>query len=388
MPMELGLFFTPVEESLTNIPETTTCMFHHLYVHRGQFPDLKGIELAIIGVKEFRGVDHASGVAGAVDQIRKKLYRLKPGTKPYKVADLGDLKNGETTEDTYLRLKEVCYLLLEANVLPLIVGGTHDLDIGQYRGYDGLDKLITVLNIDARLDIEDQDNGTYNASHIQKIFLNEPNYLFNYIHLAYQSYLVDPKAIGVLEKLFFESYRLGQIRENFQNIEPIVRDADMISFDVSAIKSVDAPGTNAPVPFGLSGEEACQICWYAGLNDKLSSAGFYEYDPVKDDEDHKTAFVVATMIWYFIEGVCHRKYDHHLKVNDYIKYVVNMPSDDSIITFYKSTRSERWWMEVPHPNPKSKMDRNQIVPCSYTDYELANKGEIPDRWLSTYNKLL
>jgi formiminoglutamase len=162
----------------------------------------------------------------------------------------------------------------------------------------------------------------------------------------------------------------------------------MISFDVTAIRSSDAPGNGNAQPFGLTGEEACQICWYAGLNEKLSSIGFYEYNPLFDDVHKKTASVVATMIWYFIEGYYNRKNESNFRSNDFIKYVVSMPVDPETIQFYKSKFSEKWWMEVPYPNGKERYSRNSIVPCSYTDYQTALKGEIPDRYISTLAKLI
>jgi formiminoglutamase len=224
--------------------------------------------------------------------------------------------------------------------------------------------------------------------HIHKILLHEPNYLFSYTHLAYQSYLIDPLASAVLEKLYFEAFRIGQMRTNMQEIEPAIRNADLLSFDITAIRSADAPGNNNAQPFGLTGEEACQICWYAGLNEKLSSIGFYEYNPTLDDSQKKTAAVIATMIWYFIEGYYHRKNDQNFKGNDFMKYSVSMPVEPEVITFFKSKVSEKWWMEVPHPNGNERYSRNSIVPCSYADYQTAIRGEVPERYISTIAKLL
>ena len=81
----------------------------------------------------------------------------------------------------------------------------------------------------------------------------------------------------------------------------------MLTFDISSIKLQFCPGGSQSEVFGLTGEEACQICWYAGMNDKLSSAGFYEYDPDKDIDGQPTAITMAVMIWYFIEGFKNRK---------------------------------------------------------------------------------
>ena len=159
-----------------------------------------------------------------------------------------------------------------------------------------MDKLVSFLNIDAMLDLEDKSESSASRHHIHKVLMHEPNYLFSYTHLAYQTYLIDPLSVAVLEKLYFEAFRIGQLRTNLQEIEPAIRNADLLSFDVTAIRSSDAPGNSNAQPFGLTGEEACQICWYAGLNEKLSSAGFYEYNPDRDDANKKTAAVIATMI--------------------------------------------------------------------------------------------
>jgi formiminoglutamase len=162
----------------------------------------------------------------------------------------------------------------------------------------------------------------------------------------------------------------------------------VLSFDITAIRSADAPGNAQAQPFGLTGEEACQICWYAGLNEKLSAVGFYEYDPAYDDVHRKTASVVATMIWYFIEGYYHRKNDQNFTSNDFLKYVVSMPVEPETLTFYKSKFSDKWWLEVPYPTGKKRYARNSIVPCSYTDYQTASKGEVPERYINTISKLI
>jgi formiminoglutamase len=291
-------------------------------------------------------------------------------------------------EESHVRVSEVCRILLENNVLPILIGGSHDLDYGQYTAYETMDKLVSFLNVDAFLDLDDNKQNPLNRQHIHKILLHEPNYLFSYTHLAYQSYLIDPLSVSVLEKLYFEAFRIGQMRINMSEMEPTIRNADLLSFDITGIRSSDAPGNKQAQPFGLTGEEACQICWYAGLNEKLSSIGFYEYDPEEDDQHKKTASVVATMIWYFIEGYYHRKNEQNFKSNDFLKYVVSLPVEPDTLSFYKSKMSEKWWMEVPYPNGKERYSRNSIVPCSYSDYQTALKGEVPERYINTLAKLV
>jgi formiminoglutamase len=385
--MDLTIFFSPIDDAVHAEATSQSCFFRNIKAFTEKMPDYHGAHIAIFGVKEERGTSNNFGAAKGPDEVRKKLYQLKKGTGIYNIVDLGNLNTGIDLEETYVRVSEVCRMLLEENVLPLIIGGTHDVDYGQYRGYQDLEKLVSLLNVDAFLDLEDVRESLPARQHIHKILLHEPNYLFSYTHLAHQLYLIDPNSASILEKLYFEAYRLGSIRQNLTEMEPAVRNADMLSFDVTAIRSADAPGNINAQPFGLSGEEACQLCWYAGQNEKLSSIGFYEYNPEYDDNHRKTASVLATMIWYFVEGFYFRKKERDFKSNDFIKYSVSMPTEPEVIVFYKSKFTEKWWMEVM-PQTAGKYPRNSTVPCSYSDYQTATKGEVPERYISTLAKLL
>jgi formiminoglutamase len=384
--MDLNLFFSPVDEGLIDEISSISSVCKSININSSKIPDLKGHELALIGITENRGNDKNTGVSLAADEIRKKFYHLKRGHGNYNIIDLGNLNSGIDLDETYGRIKEVCEFLIAKGIVPLIFGGSHDISLGQFYGYEGLEKLISVLNVDALLDLE--ESGPANASHIHKMLTYEPNFLFNYSHLGYQSYLIESTSIEVLERLYFETYRVGMLRQVLEEMEPVIREADMLSFDISAIRSSDAPGNINAQPFGLTGEEACQICWYAGMNDKLSSAGFYEYNPDFDDDAKKTASVISTMIWYFIEGFYHRKNEGGFSSNDYLKYVVDMPgSQPAIITFYKSKLSDKWWLEVPSETSVSAFGRNSLVPCAYADFQTANNGEVPDRFINAIARL-
>ena len=385
--MDLDLFFTPIDEQLTDSITSVSSFYKGINVNTGKLPELKGHSIALIGINSYQNRGAHTGIAQGADVIRKKLYNLKRGEGAHNIIDLGNLNLGVDLDETYNRLKEVCEHLIRRAILPVIIGGSHNLDYGQFMAYEGLEKLITVLNVDAFLDMEESEHPE--KTHIHDMLVHEPNYLFHYSHLAYQTYLIEKTSISVLERLYFETYRIGHLRELLKDVEPIIREADMLSFDISSIRSSDAPGSINAQPFGLTGEEACQICWYAGQNEKLSSAGFYEYDPTLDDDTYKTASVTAIMIWYFLEGVNHRKGESSNNTDNYLKYVVEMHSGSpSSIVFYKSNMSERWWMEIPlEDQTLSTFGRNSLAPCSYSDYETASKGEVPDRYINMLARL-
>ncbi len=390
--MDFKLFFDQVPADITSgagaEKQGKASFLKSIRVFTNKMPDLKNADFAIVGVKECRGESDASGMENAADEVRKRLYPLTKGLGRNNVVDLGNLRNGPTPADTADRLKEVVHSLLEKEVLPIVIGGSHDMDFGQFTAYEALGKMISVLGVDSYLDLRDEKGVPDSARRLHKILVHQPNYLFNYIHLAFQNYLVDQQALNVLEKFYFEAVRLGVLRESIDEAEPSIRQADMLTFDISAISSIYAPGGQQSQVFGLTGEEACQISWYAGISENISSAGFYGYNPARDDERRSTAMVIATMVWYFIEGFYHRKDGKGFRKSDFLKYVVSLNADPATITFYKSQSSEKWWMEVPYSGGKEKYSRNSIVPCSYRDYETATRGEVPERWINTHAKLI
>ncbi|WP_113924214.1 formimidoylglutamase [Cognataquiflexum aquatile] len=383
--MNIRQYFDPIPEFITTQTYSSNSFFNFIHFHGETFPDLKGLQIAIIGLSENRGMAKSESIERSASEIRDKLFHLKKGHGLYKIADLGDLKRGSTREESLQAMATVGEYLIKKQILPVFIGGTHDLDLGQYLSYQNLEKLVSMVTVDAKVDMEEE--GMPSDNHSQEIILHQPNFLFNYSHVGYQSFLVDKDLTGVMEKLYFDHVRLGHVRSNFKEIEPIIRNADLLSFDICAIQSSDAPGAADAQPFGLSGEEACQISKFAGMNEKLSSFGIFGYQPYYDDNKNKTASVIATMIWYFIEGFYDRKDTLSFKGNDYIKYTVSLDLKPSTLIFYKSKRSEKWWMEIPHQD-QFKYDRNTIIPCSYQDYQMAQSGEIPERWINAQLKLL
>lgn len=385
--MDLSLFLDPISNDIHRLTIEAPNFGQSIYTYFEQIPDLEGINLGLIGITETRGSErNASGYSEAADKIRKKLYTLQKGVGGYRIADLGNLRNGPTLEDTYLRLKEVCNMLLEQGIVPVVIGGTHDMLIGQYQSYEMQERMVNLMVVDHKINIGEGQGAS--EVHLDEIIKYDPNYLFQLLHLGHQSFLVGEEKFALMESLNFEAIRIGTIKEKIEEMEPLIRDADLLSFDISAINQQFAPGATQSGPYGLSGEEACQLCWYAGLNDKLTSVGFHEYDVDRDDERGTTAFVMATMVWYFIEGYYHRVEDKLFQLDNYYIYEVSLGGEPSSIRFFKSKRSEKWWMEVPDAaHEKSIFLKNKMIPCSYSDYESAIGGEIPSRWLAAYARL-
>ena len=392
--MDIGIFLDPIDPqefpfSGEKNGSSRLGNVINIFAETDEFPEISSFDIAIIGVTDDRLAFGNEGCGQAPNYIRKFLYQLTVGPYPVKIADLGNIKTGHSTKDTGFALSSVIADLVISNVVPVIIGGSQDMTFANYQAYQSLGQIINIVAIDPMFDLGSSEQELNSHSYLSNIILHQPNFLFNYTNIGYQTYFIEQEALKLMQNLFFDTYRLGIVRENLSEVEPMVRNADMISIDISAIRHSDAPGNGNSTPHGFYGEEACQITRYAGMSDKLSSIGFYEMNP-RLDLSGQTAHLVAQMIWYFIDGFYNRAHDFPFtNEENYIKYRVSIHEHQEEIIFYKSKKTDRWWMEIQLPaDQRAKYERHYLIPCSYKDYQTACDNDIPDRWWMVYQKLM
>jgi formiminoglutamase len=357
------------------------------------FPELEedAYDMAIFGVQDDRAAVNNEGCALAPDYFRAQFYTLHEGPYTTRIVDLGNIKAGATISDTYVALKMVVSELVKLNIVPIIIGGGQDLTYAQYLAYEPLEQKVDLVVVDSKFDLDEDDQEGLSAksdTYLNKILLHQPNYLFNFSNIGYQTYFVNQDSLKVMSKLYFDVHRLGEFSDDMALAEPIVRNANMISFDIGAIRSSDAGANANASPNGFYGEQACRISRYAGMSDKLTSIGFYEFNPAFD-QNGQTAMLLAQIVWYFMDGFYNRKKDFPLTPkSQYLIYRASLSDGSSELLFVKSKKSDRWWMQVPYPTGQSKNERFHLVPCRYEDYTTAVTGEMPDLWWRTFQKLL
>lgn len=345
-----------------------------------QFPDLNKIKIAVIGVLENRGEKNAISDVDLIP-LRKELYGLFPGNWDASIADLGDILAGNSAADTYFALKKVVASLIKKKITPIVIGGSQDLTYALYRAYDDLEQMVNLVSIDNKFDFGKDEEEVSASSYLTKIIVDEPNNLFNYCNIGYQTYFNSQEEIDLIEKLFFDAYRLGEISNNISLSEPVFRDADMVSIDLNSVKSADSGNFNSFQPNGFNGKEICSLARYAGISDKVSSFGVFNHA-----NSVQESVLVAQIIWYFIEGFHYRsnEYPYGSREN-YIKYIV--PLEEEELVFYKSDKTDRWWIEIPFiSSGNNKLKRNTLLPCSYDEYLTACNQELPERWWKAQRK--
>ena len=378
-------FLVPVEEKVLAHSELlpSQALGKHIYSHtkKDGLPVLANATIAILGVKESRNVFEKKPEKLDVSAIRIQLYKLLLGNWNSTIVDMGDIEEGETVDDTYFVVKEIVAGLLEENIIPIILGATQDITYPAYRAFDGIKDLINLVAIDSRFDFGMEDELISSHSYMSKIITDKPNNLFNFSNLGYQSYFNAQEEKDLMERLFFDAYRLGELIQDISLVEPVLRNAHLVSLDARSIKASEMGLSNNFSPNGFNGREICAIARYAGISDKVSVFGIYEME-----NNNQSCQLLAHIIWYFIEGVNFRiKESPYSKTDDFTKYTV--PSETEQLVFYKSHLTERWWVEVPSIlTSHTKAKTSSLLPCTEQDYLDACNQIIPERWFKAYKK--
>jgi hypothetical protein len=354
-----------------------------IYKHTEQegLPVLAGATFALLGVNESRNAFEKKNDRLDLDQLRIQLYRLMHGNWNDSIIDLGDIEQGETVDDTYFVLRQIVAELLEEKIIPIIMGATQDLTYPAYRAFDGIVDMINLVSVDCRFDFGVEDELISSNSYMSRIITDKPNNLFNFSNIGYQTYFNAQEEIDLMERLFFDAYRLGEIASDVSLAEPVLRNAHLVSIDARAIRASEMGQADAFSPNGFTGREICAIARYAGLGDAIALFGIFEI------ENNMQSFqLVAQMIWYFMEGHNFRTVEHPSPSDaDFTKFLV--PCDSEELVFYKSALSGRWWVEVPNlPGGYTKPNAPALLPCTEQDYLDACDQNIPERWFKAYRK--
>ena len=352
-----------------------------IVLHTSQdFPEVTKVSIGIIGVLENRGNSFGNQDID-LTAVRHELYQLYPGNWDVSVADFGNIQAGNTIQDTYFALKKVAAQLIKNKVIPIVIGGSQDLTYALYRAYDNLEQMVNLVAVDSKFDFGKESDAITSSSYLTKIIIEEPNNLFNYCNIGYQTYYNSQEEIDLVEKLFFDGYRLGEVANNIAIAEPVFRDADLVSIDMHSVKSSDSGNFKQFIPNGFNGKEICALSRYAGISDKVSSFGIFNHNDTEQE-----SVLIAQIIWYFIEGYHYRSNEYPFGSREnYLKYIV--PIEGEELVFYKSDKTDRWWIEIPFTvNGNNKLKRNTLLPCSHEEYLVACDQELPERWWKAQRK--
>ena len=333
-------------------------------------------DAVILGINDDR-MAPSNGFANSASAIRDQLYQLKGLSDSFRIVDLGDVRTGKDIADTIAAVRLISEEIASMGIPLLFLGGNQSYTVPLITGLNKSEAVLTV--IDDRIDSLAEELRVSDD-----IFLNNLSTETVVNVMAVQSFFVSPDSKDTFTEEFNGSlFTLGELRSEVEEMEPYLRETDLVSFDFGALKLCEAPGQIRNSPNGLTGEEACQLSWYAGISTKPCWFSIFGYNPDLDPS-RCGAMMAAQIAWYFLNGNSKKSDDiPQDEAIDFMHFIVQIEGIPEPVTFLKHPVSKRWWMEVPSADCDSFPLR---IPCSKKDYRRACKNEIPDRWWASFNK--
>lgn len=228
-------------------------------------------------------------------------------------------KNLEAAQE---ELANAVELILNAGLFPILLGGGHEIALGNFNGikqhFDhtgATNKAPGIINFDAHLDLRPFDQGGSSGT------------MFNQIHQICQdeqrpyAYLcIGPHTYSNTRSLFKKANEIGAKYILARNIKQehypevltelynfINRQEDLyLTLCTDVLNAAHAPGVSAVQPFGLDPDMVLSMMKQIIRTGKVRSIDIAEVSP-RFDSDNQTAKLVAVFIYAFVNTLLETK---------------------------------------------------------------------------------
>jgi formiminoglutamase len=319
--------------------------------------------------------------AQVADAVRNSLYAFASPDTGLRITDLGNFRKSES--DFCIPLIQE---LLSAGHILVLLGKSEETAVTQFLAYRDFKRVSNMALIHQQLRLEVKEAINAPDCPMQSILLPQHKRLFHFALLGTQAHLMQGQVLRYMEKKGFDHIRLGSVRQDPSAVEPAIRDMDLVAANLQVLRT-GVHQYQTGTASGLTVEEFCLLARYAGISEKVTSlslAGLCEREAPSASFLTEAA---AQFLWYFLEGVAQRHQDFPVSVNEMTEYIVDLQKLAYRLTFWRSNKSGRWWVQVPVQIEKNK-ERHRLVPCTYNDYQLASKEELSDRLVRAFERFM
>lgn len=300
--------------------------------------DGSAADVALLGAPFDGGVTAGGGRAGAAlgpAAVRRAL--LRAGTtyhlehdlclEPLAIVDAGDLEASPDTRETHQRLETALAALLARGVLPVVIGGGHDLTFATLAALARRDGgPVGAVSLDAHLDVRPVRDGTITSGTPFRRALEEGlldgarfTVLGPHGNRNARAHLDWLRTRGGRVVSLAEARRLGTETAMTAALAratgpfPVParlhgqpRPAVLVSLDIDSAAQAHAPGCSAPSPDGFRPDELLAFAFLAGADPSVAAFDVMEVNP-RYDLDNRTAALAAAAIVQFLFGVAKRR---------------------------------------------------------------------------------
>ena len=94
----------------------------------------------------------------------------------------------------------------------VILGGSQDITFAQYVAYQKLEETVNIVSVDSRFDLGSSEEPNNSDSYLGKLCCMNPTSCSTSATSGIKPILLVMSKLTLMEKLYFDAYRLGQVR--------------------------------------------------------------------------------------------------------------------------------------------------------------------------------
>jgi len=365
-------YLCPLSEDLIEFKSNLSrgTLGSNITLYNSEKTDYSSIDIAIVGLNEYRNSDEISDESLNLENFRREFYSLFYGNWSANILDLGDVISGKSYSDTYYAVNSIHQDLINQNIVVIFIGGGQDFTFPIYQSLSKKHNKVNISSVDNKFDFGKIKKQFSSSSYMSKIIMDKKNSLNHFCNLGYQTFLNSQEEIDLLNKFNFESHRLGEITENIKIVEPVLRETNLLTVDFKSIKSSELNFVHN-YSNGFESSQFCSVLRYAGMSNSINSVGLFELL-----NSSISSALLSQSIWYFIEGYCLRIKEDPNSSN-FKGYTYNVFCEGTNLKFYNSELSQKWWVEFI--NEIETKNISLLLPCNKRDYLMACDGTFSDR---------
>lgn len=272
---------------------------------------------ALVGFKCDEGVQRDLGRAGAAEgaiSIRLRLAKMPLQKASLICYDAGDIECADSDlEASQQALAEVVALLLKNNIIPIVLGGGHEVSLGNYLGITHAfppQKKLGIINFDSHFDMQPvapTHRGSATTTFYQIAMdhqAKQRNFDYNCVGIQYSGNISQSFEFAKSQHtrvIFAEDLHQGMSEKCVDFIDRVADENDIVYISVSldVFSPAYAPGVSTIQPLGLDPWHVIPLLRQAAASGKVVCYDLAEHAP-RYDVDHRTAKLAASLIYEII----------------------------------------------------------------------------------------
>ncbi len=271
---------------------------------------------ALIGFKCDEGIRRNHGRPGAAEgptALRHALAKMPVQKQNFVCFDAGNiLCTAGDLEEAQYALGEVVAILIQQGIIPIVVGGGHELAWGHYQGIaqTHLGKHLGIVNFDSHFDMRPLLPGKKGSSGTSFLQIAEAHKIakqrFDYNCIGIQHsgnirQLFETAKMYNTKTILADELHQGQLIKCVDFIDRITDQNEIVyvSICLDVFATPFAPGVSATQPLGLWPWHVIPLIQQLAASGKVISYDIAELSP-HYDIDHRTAKLAANLIYELI----------------------------------------------------------------------------------------